>query len=451
LNQESKFKVSELHRDRYARTGEASYLSKNILLPCHGIGIRSAQDFDIFISLRFAHDTSHLGFCSTQLAYADDTFVTLRKKIAEENLKFKPTASGTQLKTFTQKTFLAVEPSTEFTYWDHQRAFEKIQVSLETPKFLKDYVTEIFKKRKQFGLGSPEYRKWKTDFFDSKWSETVRDEDVLNDLILQNYEGQKTCGADILIPPTNPIISDKTFEYAKKIIENTASIWKTSTAAYLVLQQSVLKNDDLLSRILEFYRITKLPILILKIKDFEPLDPDRVDLRKAFSLIQETFCNLREKNSNKCTILLEGGKLTYPSLIRGFDIVTNNLSGRNKLGGGKRKKGVNPSPFSRYYVNSKMVFYQHEKMQEFARNELKFTNGKYALQCRLPCCCDIVTIDGLTKSFWNNSIARPHFALSMNEEAKYVSDLVYTNQVQKAKERLLKSELCILKNLIPDT
>lgn len=449
MSQESKFRVSELHRDRYARTGEASYLSKNILLPCHGINIRSKQDLDIFINLRLTYETAHLGFCTTQLAYSDNTFVKLNKIILEEKQKFKPTAIGDQMKMFSEKTLLAVEPSAEFTYWDHQKSLEKIQSSLETPMFLKEYVRGVFRKRKELGISSQEYRKWKLDFFEDSWSKVVSDEDLVHDLILQNYEGQKTCGADILIPPTNPVLSYASFEYAKKIIQYTAAIWRTSTAAYLVLHQSILKNDDLLAKVLQFYQTTKLPILILKIKDFEPLDPDRVDLRNAFAELQTTFCDIRERNPNKCTILLEGGKLTYPSLIRGFDIVSNNLSGRNKLGGGKRKKGVNPSPFSRYYINNKMVFYQFEKMCEFAKNELNFTNGKYALQCRLSCCKDIKTIEGVTRSIWNSSIARPHFALSMNEEATYISDLIYLNKIQDAKNRLLKSELCILKNLYP--
>ena len=83
-------------------------------------------------------------------------------------------------------------------------------------------------------------------------------------------------------------------------------------------------------------------------------------------------------------------------------------------------------------------------MQEFAMNELQFTDGQHALQCKLPCCKEIKTIEGITRSIWNYSIARPHFALSMNEEATFISNMIYHNQIQKAKDRLLKSELCIL-------
>ncbi|MGH9878408.1 MAG: hypothetical protein ACRD5H_12295, partial [Nitrososphaerales archaeon] len=331
-----------------------------------------------------SYETGHLGFCIAQLAFSDNTLIDLVVKLREEATKFKPTAKGEQLRMFSEKTLLAVEPSTEFTYFGYQKAYDKILSSIETPVFLKEYVTQLFAKRKELGTGSEQYRNWKAEFFAESWSKIASDRTILRDLVLQNYEGQRTCKADMLIPPTPPVVSENTFEYAKKIIEYTASIWSASTAAYLVLHPLVLRNDDLLAKVLDFYSKTKLPILMLKIKDFEPMDPDRTDARAAYGEIQEKFCEIREKNHSKCTILLEGGKLTYASLVRGFDIVTNGLSGRNKVGGGKRKKGIKPNPFSRYYVNKKMVFYQYERMKEFAKGELRYTNRQHALQCRLP-------------------------------------------------------------------
>jgi len=56
----------------------------------------------------------------------------------------------------------------------------------------------------------------------------------------------------------------------------------------------------------------------------------------------------------------------------------------------------------------------------------------------------------MTANYWNYSVVRPHFALSMNEEAKQVSEFIYKNKIQDAKNDLLKSELCVLKHLIPN-
>ena len=176
----------------------------------------------------------------------------------------------------------------------------------------------------------------------------------------------------------------------------------------------------------------------------------KVDLRNAFDEIQEVFCNIRKGNSKKCTILLEGGQLTYPSLVRGFDIVTNNLSGKNKLGGGRRKPGQIVDTHSSYYVGSKKILYPYALIQELSENELKITNNEHALPCQLFCCKDVKTLDGMTSNCWNYSIVRPHFALTMNEDAKNVSDFIYKNNIQDAKQSLLKSELCVLKHLIPD-
>ena len=88
MSQQSNFSVKELYRDRYARTGEASYQLKKILLPTNGMGIRTKQDLLALIKLRMEYPTDHLGFCITQLAYSENTFIYLRKKLNEEKNKF---------------------------------------------------------------------------------------------------------------------------------------------------------------------------------------------------------------------------------------------------------------------------------------------------------------------------------------------------------------------------
>ena len=205
------------------------------------------------------------------------------------------------------------------------------------------------------------------------------------------------------------------------------------------------------NKIINFCEKTKLPIIILKIKDLDQiLDPDKLDERNAFSEIQEKFCAIRKNNSKKCTILLDGGKLTYPSLVRGFDIVTNHFSGRNKKGGRRRKNSTDPIGFSSYFLHDKMIFLSYKKMLEFAKNQRKRTNNEHALSCKLPCCIDVKTLEGVNREIWNFSIARPHYALTMNHLAKFIAEQIYKNQIQKTKEYLLLSELCVLKNLIPD-
>lgn len=450
MSQESKFFVEELYRDRYARTGEASYKLKKILLPASGIGLRTKQDLRTFVNLRFTHPTEHLGFCITNQAYSENTFIPLIKKLEEERHKFKFSAEYKQLKTFVDKTFLAVEPSTQFTYWTHQKSLEYIQKSLDTPKFLKECAKTILKKKKEMGTYDKQFQEWKEKFFEQRWDEVTTDDDLLDDLVLENRSSQIVCKADMLIPPTNPVVSEHSFDMAKKIIEHTERIWNQSTAAYLVIKSSAISDDDLRAKIISFYENTKLPILMLKIKDFEPTDPDKFELRNAFGEIQEAFCSIRENNKKKCTILLEGGKLTYVAFTRGFDIVTNHLSGKNKLGGGRNKKGEVSDQHSKYFVREKKIFYPYSKILQLSKNELKLTNNQHALNCNLPCCNNVKTLNGMTVNFWNYSITRPHFALSMNEDAKQIYNFIYGNKIQDAKKILLLSELCVLKNLIPD-
>jgi hypothetical protein len=55
-----------------------------------------------------------------------------------------------------------------------------------------------------------------------------------------------------------------------------------------------------------------------------------------------------------------------------------------------------------------------------------------------------------TASIWNYQIARPHFGLSMDNEATQISHLINHNQIQKAKDPLLPCNLCVPKNPIPN-
>ena len=190
--------------------------------------------------------------------------------------------------------------------------------------------------------------------------------------------------------------------------------------------------------------------IILKIHDLDNLlDPDKEDKREAFSEIQDRLCELRKKS--KCTILLEGGKLTVPSLVRGFDIVVNSFSGRNKKGFGKpRKNATDPIGYSQYFIKEKMIFYPFKKMIEYAKNQLKETEGSHGLRCKLSCCIDVKSIEDINRDIWNYSVTRRHYALTMNEIVKEISKLINKNEIHKAKDMILLSELCVLKHLIPD-
>ena len=449
MSQESSFFVEEFYRDRYSRAGEANNLLKKILLPANGIGIRTEQDLKTFVDLKFSYPTDHLGFCITNQANSENTLFYVNKKLKEEKVKFKPTIDGKQLQIFSDKTILAVEPSTQFTFWTDNDNLKKMQNSLDTPKFLKNFADKILNQKRILGGTSQAFKEWKEKNFEQEWENVVSDNDLLDDLILENRKSQIICNADMLIPPSTPVVSEHSFEMAKKIIEYTEKIWNQSTTAYLNIKPSILNDDDLRAKIIDFYENTKLPILMLKIHDFEPTNPDNFDQRNAFAEIQKAFCSIRETKKNKCTILLEGGKLTYVSLTRGFDIVTNHISGKNKFGG-VGKKGQVTDKHSQYYMRDKKIMYPWSKIQKLSKNELRLTHNEHALTCRLPCCSYVTTLEGITVNYWNHSITRPHFALNMNEDAKQIYNFIYGNKIQDAKKILLSTELCVLKNLIPD-
>ena len=294
------------------------------------------------------------------------------------------------------------------------------------------------------------FQTWKERYFEEEWNKLNSDPRMLVELVDESFKSQHRCGANIHIPPTPPLITPSMFYVAIKIIEESTKRAKNSTAVYFNLPFSILNDQDLRHRVLDYCERSKNKLVILKIHDLDNLlDPDKEDKREAFSEIQDRLCELRKKS--KCTILLEGGKLTVPSLVRGFDIVVNSFSGRNKKGFGKpRKNATDPIGYSQYFIKEKMIFYPFKKMIEYAKNQLKETEGSHGLRCKLSCCIDVKSIEDINRDIWNYSVTRRHYALTMNEIVKEISKLINKNEIHKAKDMILLSELCVLKHLIPD-
>jgi hypothetical protein len=73
---------------------------------------------------------------------------------------------------------------------------------------------------------------------------------------------------------------------------------------------------------------------------------------------------------------------------------------------------------------------------------------------RLPHDCSVCrpvnSLEGMSRDFWNFRIARPDYASIWNEHMTELSSLINTNQIHKAKNWLIFSELCSLKSLVPD-
>lgn len=448
------FIVEEVWRDRYSRESQLHKNLLKIVTPCHGIGLRSRKDLDAFVNLRLTQPTERLGLCVIELAKTDNTFVWMQKELNAEKHKLSPTALGTQLKMFEDQTMLVVLPTMQYTYYYDQDMIDDILTSLETPTFLKDFVRQLKAKAKKIGnTKSEEFQDWKKQFFEEKWLELNADPKLLDQLITENYNGQNTSNATILVPSTPPLVTQAMYYIAIKIIEETTKLAPNSTAIYFHLPFSILRDTEFRKKILDYCEKAKNRIIILKIRDIDQLvDPDKEEERISFSEIQDRLCIIR-KNDSKCTILLDGSKLTIPSLARGFDIVTNPFSGRLQTKRRKRKQGVpdtDPKGYSQYLIRGKLIFYQYKKMLEYTENNLKLTNGEHGLNCPLPCCIGVKSLKDITKEFWNFSIARPHFALNMNEIAKRIAKLMYDKQIQNANDIILESELCVLKHLIPD-
>jgi hypothetical protein len=78
----------------------------------------------------------------------------------------------------------------------------------EQAAFLKNLVKELKIKAEKMGNTKSEvFQEWKKQFFEDHWLGLNADPKLLDQFITENYDGQNTSNASILIPPTPPLVT----------------------------------------------------------------------------------------------------------------------------------------------------------------------------------------------------------------------------------------------------
>ena len=129
-------------------------------------------------------------------------------------------------------------------------------------------------------------------------------------------------------PPANFVDSSEMFEYAKQINETSQAIAYSNErecATSFTLHSSVLRNEDLFDKILEFLKRDENKLTILKFKELDLRAKVDYTMRDSFKRLLQTISEIKLDNKKKAFMILEAGN-QYIVCLPVFDMVSRSLT-----------------------------------------------------------------------------------------------------------------------------
>ena len=431
--------VNTLDEDRFARATEVILGEKRIMTPNFSTLVKTPAEFNSLMRLGLLAEAKHLGSCVIRLF---DTWDTILPKLHDKNQMSLKTYKSIEpyFVDFNRKKFILVDPSTEYLLYEfYAGKFPRILRKIRRRKQL-DTLLQYLEERhaKKHTLPQDEYEQWKKAFHRKFWYTLDRNEVMRSKFVGDFIDLEGMCGTDIIIPPVPIIDSEGMLDIAMRINTLTKAIAPRNKlyATYLLLQKGVLRNDQLVGKIVSLLKADPTQVTIIKIKNLDLWHSGRITQRENYKKLMDAMYETRKENPKKLYITLENWYQSFPSACYGFNIVSTSMHGYDR-----------DSEFGR---NIRGSWFDPDLMYYIPYNDLKKTvkNNDNRLPCYCSVCKPITNLNKITAENWN-ILRREHYVLTMNEFMRMIDQAIHEKNIELAREKLANSELSRLKTLIP--
>ena len=441
-------RVSQLARDRFARTTEVRIGKKSILTPAFQLRMRTAADTESFIFLKTNFQSPQTNMISTRTFDADETLGTFQKEIEEDDMKLAPTARGISLKSVFGNTVIWVDPCGEYTLYEDEKIWNKLSRSLDYHAHIREYFAKMIVKKKELGKNG-DTKLWdafKLNSCSNFWLDLVKDSKLCQEVINYNTDVQVNYHADQGYPFVPPIFSSEMLEVAKTM--NQRSSWYSNDrkqfANAFTPTPHLFSNDNLLDEMIDAIENTNKGSVVIKPRNLVLTDGRKSEARNRVRYFLNRMDTFRQANPKRLLVGSELGDIAYPFACYGFDCVGTYFTGREADHGGGATDETEFVAFASYYSKIQMVHIPYPRLVREVFPNL------HRLPHDCAVCRPINSLERMSRDFWNYRVARPDYASIWNEHMIELSSLINTNQIHKAKNYLIFSELCPLKSLVPD-
>ncbi len=331
-----------------------------------------------------------------------------------------------------------IDSYTEYPYYQFNSTLEKMNQSPAIPDSYQELVTELLD-FKEKTIDKKEILAWKQNRYVKYWLDVKSDPAKRTNLANDFMNSESSRGASIGFP-SGPIIINKfaydLFEVTKEMNRICKAIWKDGECpTSIVMEPECVSNSDFMESVLDWVQKEK-SHTIFKIKNNDLTKRTQTD-RDRYRYFQEEIARIK-REENKIFMLLEAGPQAYPSAVLGFDVISTSLKAYDL-----------DSQFGKSVYEGKGSWYdpQFLKLHNFGEVEQIFKNfGK--LPCPCEPCKQITSLEAITRDFWNVA-RRKHYILTMNRFMEEIRQKIRERHIEQTREKLLTSEMCILKTLIP--
>lgn len=431
-----KLVIEEIDRDRFARIATADLGEKRILTPNFCTLIKNPVEFDIFMNLSVTSaSTEHLGTYVMRIFDAVEILLPLIKSKGQINLEKKLT--NELFNNFRKRTISLVEPAMEYLL--HEFYFESfLRVSKKVP-FSRPVINYLkLRESRKKNIDASEYKRWKRAYHTKFWYDLDRNPRRRNDMIGDFFKLESMCGSDVLIPPVPFISSNGLLDIALRInrISRAIATNRGECATYFLLQKSVLRNETMLNRIINFMENDPSTLTIFKFKNLALWESGNIIEKELYGKLMETMARIKEGNSKKLFMILESSFQSFPSASYGFDIVSTSMRAFDKDG----KFGH--TAYGAWFYEDRLWNINFENLPRLIKN----SGGR--LPCPCPDCQSIVSLDDISTDDWYVK-RRRHYLNRMNALMTVIARAIREREIEHVRQRIINSEISNLKNLIP--
>jgi hypothetical protein len=343
---------------------------------------------------------------------------------------------------FNRKNVGIIDPATEYLLYEfHAGKFLRTLRKMRKPKqldILIEYLEERNAKKEELENDVIAYEAWKKATHKKFWYGLDRDPLERGKFVGDYLDLETMCGSGISIPPVPIIDSEGMLDIALRINRLAGAIAPRTKphATYLMFQKSVLRNDDLVDKIIAYLKADPTQLTILKVKNLDLWSAGCVRQRESYRKIMDAMYEIRKQNPSKLYMALENWFVSFASACYGFNIVSTSMHGFDRDSEyGTNTRGSWFDPDLMYYV-------PFEDLGKIVKN-----NGNH-LPCYCSVCKQITDLESVERDDWNMR-RREHYVLTMNEYMRMISQAIKDQNIELAIDKLANSEVSRLKTLIP--
>ncbi len=229
------------------------------------------------------------------------------------------------------------------------------------------------------------------------------------------------------------------FDIARDINRFTRTIAPRTKpyATYFVFQKGLLSNDALVEKVANYIENDPTQLTAIKIKNLDIWTSGAVRQRENYKRLMDSMYEARKRNPNKIFIALESWYVSYASACYGYNIVSSAMTGFD------RDSDFGTNTYGSWFDPEWMYYIPFDELKE---RVLRNTN--HVMPCYCSICKSIKSLSEVGKDEWY-TLRREHFALTMNEYMRQISQAIADRTIELARDKLANSQLPMLQSLIP--